>query len=142
VRQTLRELQVPRATFYTCIAGTPRVGSRHSSRSQPRLDAHWNRIPSRVRQQVVDIALAAPERTPRELVWQFTDREGHFLSESSVYRILKAYDLIASQAFIVLTAGKVFRHPTRRPNELWQTDFMYLDVVGWGWYYLSTVLDN
>ena len=55
-----------------------------------------------MRQRVVDAALAAPERTPRELAWAFTDREGHFLSESSVYRILKAYDLITSPAFVVL----------------------------------------
>ena len=45
-------------------------------------------------------ALVDPERSPRELAWQFTDREGHFLSESSVYRILKAYDLITSPAFV------------------------------------------
>ena len=86
--------------------------------------------------------MADPARSPRELAWQLTDREGHFLSESSVYRILKAYDLIPSPAFIVLSAAKSFRHPTRRPNELWQTDFTYLQVVGWGWYYLSTVLDD
>jgi putative transposase len=103
---------------------------------------YWNRIPPEIRQRVVDLALAVPERTPRELAWQFTDREGHFLSESSVYRILKAYDLITSPAFVVLSAAKAFQHPTQRPNELWQTDFTYLHVVGWGWYYLSTVLDD
>ena len=91
---------------------------------------------------MVDLALAVPERTPRELAWQGADREGHFLSESSVYRILKAYDLIPSPAFVVLSAAKTFAHPTHRPNELWQTDFTYLHVVGWGWYYLSTVLDD
>lgn len=42
----------------------------------------------------------------------------------------------------MLTAGKSFQHPTHRPNELWQTDFTYLHVVSWGWYYLSTVLDD
>ena len=95
-----------------------------------------------MRQRVVDAALAAPERTPRELAWAFTDREGYFLSESSVSRILKAYDLIASPAFVVLSAGKTFQHPTHRPNELWQTDFTYLHVVGGGWYSRSTVLDD
>ena len=103
---------------------------------------YWNRIPPRVRQRVVDAALAAPAQSPRELAWQLTDREGHFLSESSVYRILKAYDLIPSPAYIVLSAAKTFRHLTRRPNELWQTDFTCLQVVGWGWYDLSTVLDD
>jgi putative transposase len=142
VRQTLRELQVPRATFYTWYRRYAEGGIEGLAPKPAAAQRHWNRIPARVRQRVVDAALAAPERTPRELAWQLTDREGHFLSESSVYRILKAYDLIASPAFIVLTAGQTFPHPTRRPNELWQTDFTYLHVVGWGWYYLSTVLDD
>ena len=142
VRQTLRELQVPRATFYTWYRRYAEGGLEALAPQPAAVRRHWNRIPPRIRQKVVDSALAAPERTPRELAWHFTDREGHFLSESSVYRILKAYDLIASPTFIVLTAGKTFPHPTRRPNELWQTDFTYLHVVGWGWYYLSTVLDD
>ena len=91
---------------------------------------------------VVDQALAAPERTPRELAGQCTDREDHFHSEASVYRILHAYDLITSPAFVGLTAGTVFQHPTHRPNELWQTDFTYLHIVWLGWYSLSAVLDD
>jgi len=142
VRRTLREIQIPRATFYRWYQRYREAGL---DGLQPRPSAarrYWNRIPPPIRQRVVDLALAAPERTPRELAWQFTDREGHFLSESSVYRILKAYDLITSPAFVVLRAGKTFQHPTHRPNELWQTDFTYLHVVSWGWYYLSTVLDD
>jgi putative transposase len=142
VRRTLREVQIPRATFYRWYR---RYRDAGLDGLQPRPSAarrYWNRIPPPIRQRVVDLALAAPERTPRELAWQFTDREGHFLSESSVYRILNAYDLIPSPAFVVLSAGKTFQHPTHRPNELWQTDFTYLHVVSWGWYYLSTVLDD
>jgi transposase InsO family protein len=64
------------------------------------------------------------------------------VSESSVYRILKSYDLIPSPRYIVMAAADHFRHPTRRVHELWQTDFTYLHVVGWGWYYLGTVMDD
>jgi hypothetical protein len=36
---------------------------------------------------------------------RFTDAERYFVSEASVYRLLKAYDLITSPAFITMTAG-------------------------------------
>jgi transposase InsO family protein len=25
---------------------------------------------------------------------------------------------------------------------MWQTDFTYFKIIGWGWYYLSTILDD
>ena len=123
VRQTLRELQVNRSTFYVWYHRYAERGRAGLQSKPSAARRYWNRIPPRVRQRVVEAALADPDRSPRALAWQLTDREGHFLSASSVYRILKAYDLIPSPAFIVLSAAKSFRHPTRRPNELWQTDF-------------------
>jgi transposase InsO family protein len=42
----------------------------------------------------------------------------------------------------LLKAADRFQHPTTAPNQLWQTDFTYLKVIGWGWFYLSTVLDD
>ena len=73
---------------------------------------------------------------------RFTDAERCFVSEASVYRLLKAHDLITSPAFIVMKAADEFKDKTTAPNELWQTDFTYLKVTGWGWFYLSTVLDD
>ena len=77
-----------------------------------------------------------------ELAVRFTDTEGYFVSEASVYGLLKALDLIASPAYIVVKAADEFKDKTTAPNQLWQTDFTYLKVIGWGWFYLSSVLDD
>jgi hypothetical protein len=56
----------------------------------------WNRIPDDIRENIIDLALDEPELSPRELAVTFTDTRGYFVSESSVYRLLKAQDLITS----------------------------------------------
>ena len=86
---------------------------------QPAQLRYWNRIPESVREQVVAAALEHTELSSLELAFRITDREGRFLSESSVCRILKAYDLTTSPAYVVMSASDGFQHPTRRPNELW-----------------------
>ena len=142
VRRTLRELGVVRSTFYGWYERYRERGDLGLEPSRPAARRHWNQVPDRERKRVVEAALADPDKSPRELAWQMTDRTGHFISESSVYRILKAHDLITSPAYVLIRAADRFAQPTRKPNELWQTDFTYLRVVGWGWYYLSTVLDD
>ena len=91
---------------------------------------------------MIDLALKKTELCARELACHFTDERRYFLSESSVYRILKAADLITSPAYLLMSASDRFKHPTERVHETWQTDFTYLRVIGWGWYYLSTVMDD
>lgn len=102
----------------------------------------WNRIPEAVRDKILELALERPELSPRELAVTFTDLRGYFVSESSVYRLLKAHDLITSPAFIVIKADNEFKDKTSTINEMWQTDFTYLKIIGWGWMYLSTILDD
>ena len=50
----------------------------------------WNRIPDDVRREVVELALDQPELSPREPAARFTHAKKRFVSEASVYRILKA----------------------------------------------------
>ena len=72
------------------------------------------------------------ELSPGELAVRFTDEKGYFVSEASVYRLLKAHDLITSPAFAVIKAADAFHTKTVRPNQMWQTDFTYFKIIGWG----------
>ena len=102
----------------------------------------WNRIGDDIQDQIVEMALDYSELSPRELAVRFTDEKRYFVSEATVYRLLKAHGLITSPAYIVIRAADAFHTKTTRPNEMWQTDFTYFKIIGWGWVYLSTVLDD
>ena len=142
VKRTLRELDINRSTFYNWYRRY-REGGDGALSTRPSTDRRfWNAIPPWVRKKVVETALEHLDKSPRELACHLTDTEGYFISESSVYRILKVNNLITSPAYTVLSAKDKFDQPTTRVNQLWQTDFTYLKVVQWGWYYLSTVMDD
>jgi transposase InsO family protein len=141
-KRTLDRLGIPRTTFYRWYDRYVALGEAGLEDRKPHPGRVWNRIPDEIRERLVRLALDETELSPRELAVRFTDTERHFVSEASVYRILKAHDLIASPAFVVIKAADEFRDKTTAPNQMWQTDFTYLKVIGWGWYYLSTILDD
>lgn len=142
VKRTLEELDVNRGSFYQWYRRYKEYGYDGLATRKPQARRFWNKIPKVEAEQVVSIALAQPALSPRQLAWHITDTQGYFISESSVYRILKGYDLVPSPAYIVMAAADSFKHPTHKVHELWQTDFTYFKVVGWGWYYLGSVLDD
>jgi putative transposase len=142
VKRTLVELDINRSTFYGWYKRYADGGYDGLAVKTPQRQRFWNAIPPHVRSRVVETALEHEDKSPRELAWFITDTQGYYISESSVYRILKSHDLITSPNYTVLSAKDKFEQPTVRVNEMWQTDFTYLKVVHWGWYYLSTVLDD
>ena len=141
-RRCLAGLGIPRQTFYRWYDRFRSGGPEALADRPSRPDRVWNRIPDAVQGRIIDLALDVPELSPRELAVRFTHQESYFVSEASVYRLLKSRDLIPSPAFIQVKAAEEFHTKTTAPNQLWQTDFTCLKVIGWGWFYLSTILDD
>jgi len=140
--RTLKELGIHKRTFYNWYKrylddGYDGLAPKAKGRQQA-----WNKIPPEQQTQVVEEALEHEELSSRELAFHIIDNHKWFISESSVYRILKRAGLITSPAHIVMSAANEFETKTKRINEMWQTDFTYFKIIGWGWYYLSTIIDD
>jgi hypothetical protein len=116
VQRTLQKLCIPRSTFNRWYDRYVTGGVDALGDHKPRPNWIWNRIPGGVRDRIIELALNEPELSPRELAVTFTDTKSYFVSEFSVYRLLKAYDLITSPAFIVIKAADEFNNKTTRPN--------------------------
>jgi len=142
IRQTLRRLDIHRSTFYNWLQRYQDNGVDGLEDRKPTPTVAWNQIPLDHRAAIIELALDKPALSPRELAARYTDQQAYFVSESTVYRLLKAQDLITSPAYILMRASDQFQHPSKAVNELWQTDFTYFKIIGWGWYYLSTILDD
>jgi putative transposase len=115
-RRTLEMLGIHPSTFYRWY-DRYRAGGPEALEDKPsKPDRVWNRIPDDVRERIVAMALDVPELSPRELATRFTDTNAYFVSEASVYRLLKAHDLITSPAFIVIKAADEFKDKTTAPT--------------------------
>ena len=122
-RKTLDQLGIPRRTFYRWYdhyldGGPEALEDRPSAPSRV-----WNRIPAEVHDQIIELALEQSDLSPRELAVRFTDEKRYFVSEATVYRLLKAHDLITSPAYVLVKAANEFHTKTVRPHEMWHTDF-------------------
>ena len=142
ISRTLRQLGIPQSTFYCWYDRYLTEGVEGLEDRQPTSPTSWNKVPEDQRQALLEMALEQPDLSPRELAVRFIDTRRYFVSEATVYRILKEHDLVTSPAWIVLKAADQFDQPTTAINQLWQTAFTYLKVTGWGWFYLSTVMDD
>ena len=136
VRQTLARLDIHKSTFYNWLKRYETNGLEGLEDKKPVPQTVWNKITEDHCEAVIELALAQPDLSPRELAVTYTDKHAYFISESTVYRLLKEQDLITSPAYILMEASDKFQQPTTRVNEMWQTDFTYFKIIGWGWYYL------
>ena len=141
-KRTLKELQINRSTFYRWYADYLQYGYDGLAPKKPDRRHFWNQIPEEIKENVVKEALDHPDKSTREVALYYTQKHEYYISESSIYRILKAKGLILPAVFEMVSAADEFTDKTTEINQMWQTDFTYFKIKNWGWYYLSTILDD
>jgi transposase InsO family protein len=131
-RRALMALGIPKSSYYRWCQGQPDSGNRKRT---------WNRITPDEEDKILAVARESPELSSRQLSAWITDRAGFAVSESTVYRILRREGLV-KRLEVQLVAAKEYHTKTTRPHQMWATDASYFRVVGWGYYYLVTVMDD
>ena len=137
-RKLLAQLHVPRSSYYRWRSpqGPGKLGASSQDARIP-----WNRLSSDEEAIVLATASKDPDLSSRQLAAWITDHQGFSVSEATVYRILGRAGLVKSPEMKLL-AGKEYHRKTTGPHQLWATDASYFRVVGWGYYYLVTVMDD
>jgi putative transposase len=131
-RKVLADLGISRSTYYRWRQG------RNVSRGRV---GPWNRLTPNEERRILAVAREFPDLSSRQLSAWITDNEGFSVSESTVYRILRREGLVKRQE-TQTEAAKEYHTRTTRPHQMWATDASYFRVVGWGYYYLVTVMDD
>ena len=137
-RKALGELGVAKSTYYRWLRRKEQQGLEDDAGGGK---PPWNKLTSREVDHVLSAAREMPELSCRQLAAWTTDDQGFSVSESTIYRILCREGLV-KRAEMLLAAGKEYRRKTTGPHQMWATDASYFRVVGWGYYYLVTVMDD
>ena len=137
-QKALGELGVPKSTHYRWLRRREQQGLEDDAGGGK---PPWNRLTSWEVDNVLLAAREMPELSCRQLASWVTDNMGFSVSESTVYRILRREGLV-KRSEMRLAAGKEYHRKTTGPHQMWATDAFYFRVVGWGYYYLVTVMDD
>ena len=137
--RALAHLGLPKSTYYRWLSRQVegRLEDKKGGSTIP-----WNKLQPEEKESILRLARASPELSCRQLALRIVDNEGRYVSESTVYRLLKREGLVKPAEIIGFKAGNEYHRKTKRPNELWATDCAHLKVFDWGWYYLVTVMDD
>jgi len=118
-RRALFRLGLAKSTYYRWLKrqSAGRLEDRKGGSPIP-----WNKLRAEEEEKILAQARASPELSAREIALRVTDIDGTYVSESTVFRILKREGLIKPAEVVGFKAGKEYKRKTKRPNELWATD--------------------
>ena len=135
IKRTLKHLSVSPASYYRWRRTSLRDGPGLSGSSPP---VTPYAATEEERQAARDYALKHPGLRHRELAWRMVDEDVVYLSQSTIYRILKEENLVSPWRRRTKRTRDEEEKATR-PDERWATDLMYLQVGGRKYYQLNFI---
>ena len=122
----LRQLGIPKSTFYSWRKKFRSKGRRGLVDKKPNALRVWNQVLPKEQDKIIETAETFPEWSAREIATHITDCQGFSVSESTVFRILKELGWIKPRECKTFPAGPEYTDKPKRVNEQWQTDATYL----------------
>ena len=138
----LRELDIASSTFYGWRQRYAARGQEAFIARPSRPKRVWNRLSAQERALIESEARKATEMSPRLLAVMLTDHYGMAVSETTVYRVLKAKGLVRQRPVDQRPAAKVWKKTTQATDEIWQMDATNFFVPDFGYYKGIPVIDD
>ena len=142
VSNRLEALGISRSTYYAWKKRYDEHGIKGLDRRPSTRTRFWNALGAGEEGEVLRVALAHPELSPRLVAFKIIDECDFSVSESKVFRLLKSKGLIRPRPLDQNPAAKQWRHRTTRVDEIWQCDAKNIFIPGWGHYKAIPVEDD
>jgi putative transposase len=113
--RALAQLKLSRSTYYRWLK---RLSEKRLQDKKGGWPIPWNKVRPEEEVRILNRARDTSEISCRQLAWKITDTGNTYVSESTVYRILKREGLIKPAEIIGFKAAKEYHRKTQRPNQL------------------------
>lgn len=141
VKKALEVLGLARSTIYDWLNRYRRDGFRGLVGLPRSPIIPENKLLESERAQIIATTKALPLEGYRKVA-SYVEREGVYVSPTTVYRVLSKAGLLLKRKLRRSTAGDRYVQEPTRPGELWATDISYIFFEGFGFFYLFSVLDT